>query len=580
MPRPAHCLLRCYMACLGTCVLVTTRLHGQVVIYVNDDASPGGDGSSWSAAFRDLHDAIAVAQDDLSVDELWVAAGLYPAKSVAFELVNAVGIYGGFAGDEVSRAQRNLQLNRCILDGEHEVTVVHSEGNDLTAALDGFLITNGKSSFIDFDVQTSGGGIFFADGSSATVANCAFVSNDASYSGGAARVGPSSSPVFVNCLFRGNTAEWHGGAIANVASNVLTMRRCRFVGNRTVQGDGGGIHDAGSLRLVLDHCLFYQNDARGVGGGGLFSGYDNDGQPSQFISLTDCVFDSNTADTYGGGLRSNSDGEMIRCIVRNNDVQGFYGGGMWVSYCSFAFRECTFQYNRASDGAGVYNYAASITMQGCSFIGNRAINTGGGYLQHTRFGKSPSSSILAWCAYVGNRARNGAGGAEISWGSAQFINCVFGRNVGVVGGALSETTSEPVSLINCTIAANFASARGAGISAGSDSAVTNCILWGNVTAGGSLPPVNGTPAIRYSCVQGGFSGEGNITLNPLFADLRRGDFSLSHGSPCIDAGDNRILPGWFLRDWSGDTRRIDDPNTPDTGIGPPPVVDIGADEFD
>jgi hypothetical protein len=64
------------------------------------------------------------------------------------------------------------------------------------------------------------------------------------------------------------------------------------------------------------------------------------------------------------------------------------------------------------------------------------------------------------------------------------------------------------------------------------------------------------------------------------------------GSPCIDAGDNTMLPPDFTDlDADGDTaeptpldatgypRFEDNPTTVDTGVGPSPIVDIGAFEF-
>jgi len=41
----------------------------------------------------------------------------------------------------------------------------------------------------------------------------------------------------------------------------------------------------------------------------------------------------------------------------------------------------------------------------------------------------------------------------------------------------------------------------------------------------------------YSDVQGGWSGIGNITIDPMFVDTGGGDFHLMPGSPCIDTGD-------------------------------------------
>ena len=57
------------------------------------------------------------------------------------------------------------------------------------------------------------------------------------------------------------------------------------------------------------------------------------------------------------------------------------------------------------------------------------------------------------------------------------------------------------------------------------------------------------------------------------------DLHLSAGSPCIDAGDNTAVPTGIVTDLDGNARFRDDPSVPDTGVGPAPVVDMGAYEF-
>lgn len=90
--------------------------------------------------------------------------------------------------------------------------------------------------------------------------------------------------------------------------------------------------------------------------------------------------------------------------------------------------------------------------------------------------------------------------------------------------------------------------------------------------------------VDYSCVQdidpndaSILPGTGNIDDDPLFVDTAAGDLRLMPGSPCIDAGDNAMAN--FTSDLDGNTRFRDDPDTPDTGNGVPPIVDLGAFEF-
>ena len=140
---------------------------------------------------------------------------------------------------------------------------------------------------------------------------------------------------------------------------------------------------------------------------------------------------------------------------------------------------------------------------------------------------------------------------------------------------------------NCTFADNsgFGYTGGNGgvmyNSGGSSPTMTNCIFWGNHpdTFGGP-----GTPVVSYCNVEGGYGGQGNMTVDPVFVDPDAGDYHLSPGSPCTDAGDNTAVPEDITTDLDGSPRVVDDPDTPDCQQAPgtcgdPPVVDMGAYEF-
>lgn len=67
---------------------------------------------------------------------------------------------------------------------------------------------------------------------------------------------------------------------------------------------------------------------------------------------------------------------------------------------------------------------------------------------------------------------------------------------------------------------------------GSNLDLSNCIVWGTAA------PINGPYiAVRWSDVQGGYPGVGNINQDPLFTNPQNGVFSLQMASPCIDSGD-------------------------------------------
>jgi PKD repeat protein len=106
-------------------------------------------------------------------------------------------------------------------------------------------------------------------------------------------------------------------------------------------------------------------------------------------------------------------------------------------------------------------------------------------------------------------------------------------------------------------------------------------LWDN-KAGGSPNEVylesGATIDVSYTDIKGGWTGTGNIDSDPLFVDPGYSDCHLQAGSPCIDAGNNDA-PDLPVADFEGDLRKVDDPNTTDTGNGTAPIVDMGVDEY-
>ena len=89
----------------------------------------------------------------------------------------------------------------------------------------------------------------------------------------------------------------------------------------------------------------------------------------------------------------------------------------------------------------------------------------------------------------------------------------------------------------------------------------NSIIWNN--AGGSQ--VSGTaPTITYSLVQGDFTGEGNLDVDPLFAapsapdqaPTTAGNYRLLYNSPAIDTGNNGAVTATTNLD--GNPRLADD----------------------
>ena len=90
------------------------------VVYVKAGATGSQNGLSWTNAYVDLQAALATAQ---SGDEIWVAAGTYKPttgtlRTKSFVMPAGVALYGGFAGGETARNQRDWAANMTLLSGD------------------------------------------------------------------------------------------------------------------------------------------------------------------------------------------------------------------------------------------------------------------------------------------------------------------------------------------------------------------------------------------------------------------------------------------------------------------------------
>ncbi len=327
-------------------------------------------------------------------------------------------------------------------------------------------------------------------------------------------------------------------------------------------------------------------------GGGL---YNVGGAPT----VTNCTFDGNSAIFGGAFYNERGDPYLTHCrFIRNRaftvGADGFDGLG-----------------------GGMYNTMGCPTLARCVFRNNRAL-AGGGF-----FTVNSQGATLAACTFHGNEAGLGGAVYNVS-GRLAMINCVLSGNVAdgpvffrttvVEGGALYNRSAS-LSLTHCTISGNVATGPdletlqivGGGLySEDTDDpavgppVITNCIFWGNRDRGGmdtraQIYTDSGAAAVNYSCIQGGWLGEGvgNIDADPMFVrdpddggdgwgvgdNDDFGDLRLQMGSSAIDAGTNDALPIDAMDDLTGRARRRDDPCRRDTGNGTPPIVDMGAFEF-
>jgi hypothetical protein len=252
------------------------------------------------------------------------------------------------------------------------------------------------------------------------------------------------------------------------------------------------------------------------------------------------------------------------------------GGGMYNDESSPMVTDCTFSGNTTGVGGGMCNdNVSNPTVTNCTFINNLANSHGGG--MWNRDGSQPTVTL---CIFDGNSAAQLGGGMCSAFSShATVINCAFMGNTAASGGAITNLCSSDPTITNSTLIANTAtgSVYGGAMLNDCDAhpTVTNCIVWNN--GQDQIRDWDGSSTtVRFSDVGGGWPGTGNIDANPMLADEHG---RLLAASPCIDAGDNTAVPESVTTDLDGNPRFRDDSGTPDTGNGDPPIVDMGAYEF-
>lgn len=300
------------------------------------------------------------------------------------------------------------------------------------------------------------------------------------------------------------------------------------------------------------------------------------------------------------------DGFVI--IGGNASAGAVRGGGIGGTIsASPTVRNCSFLNNRAQiEGGGAYG---SLTIDKCLFTGNTAGSGGGASCYF--------NSTISRCRFEGNSATSGVfggGGIYAPGPYTQIANCVFSRNQFASGGHggsaatldhLSQMVNCVISMhagdavrsfsggtiISCTFFKNDVAIAFGDACSGSPSCghidISNTIVWGACTASPIInrgsPPA--TLSVTNCCVEGwdgAMGGSGNFGADPRFVDADGpdnipgtidDDLRLLSISPCIDRGDNSLIPPGVTTDLDSNPRIYDFPGAPGTG------VDIGAYEF-
>jgi hypothetical protein len=356
------------MPAILTIFLMSVPAQGQVTRYVDDANCPGPGAGTQVDPFCTIAQGINASLDG---DTVLVADGLYTGDGNR-DL--------DFDGKLITVMSENGQEN-CIIDcagsemDPHRAFLFQSgEAGPPDVGIDGFTIING---YVD---GVSGGAVYIA-GSEPFIRNCTFRNNTASGGsledsgkGGAVFVELEGAALIEDSTFIENTAvagtigrTGIGGALAlyRASANVADST---FLGNMAVRVSGKGGH-GGAIGskvgdLVLTGCRFIDNLAdfqSAANGGALTVHSDTDTGERSNTFISDCLFVGNRATYEGGAIRNGASNlYLANSVFAGNQVN--LGAAMFLAYTgpeeTSRMYNCVVVGNKAVNGAAVGHFSS------------------------------------------------------------------------------------------------------------------------------------------------------------------------------------------------------------------------------
>jgi hypothetical protein len=413
-------------------------------------------------------------------------------------------------------------ISNTIIDGSNPSNpdsgsvVSFISGEDTTSVLYGFTIKYGTGTI----TQTTYAGVVYP-----------------AREGGGVFCYNSGARISHNKILENNIPNYNwagGGGVSGFPNGSVkhVIIENNQISNNTINGEnsasGSGVLLTCNGILLNNEISYNTTNSNGYAGGGI-NCWSDEGLRSVMIKnnqITNNIVANASNTAYGGGLTTD---EVNATVVGNNisdnelnSTSSSRGGGIFVTVTNG-----TINIDR--------NYITNNEINGGTF------ETGGGiFLNHI----DASSNILITNNIIsGNSALEGGGiGSRNS--RAQTINNTIVNNNATVGGGIRTDNNQPI--------------------------VLNTIIWGNSASSG--PQISGTPNVRYSIIQGGFSGQNNLNIDPLFV---QGDslYRLTvtgDTSQCLNRGIGSIQIGgrWYYapdHDFAGDPRPQPSQTRPDIG---------------
>ncbi len=315
------------------------------------------------------------------------------------------------------------------------------------------------------------------------------------------------------------------------------------------------------------------------------------------------------------------DGARFDGFTVRNGLGQTGGAGMLINFSFnpmlFTIANTTFEDNTVTStdplvhGGALMYLGSDLRIHDSHFEGNLASATNFGEAAGGAISTLSDSVVITNSTFVDNQASCPgslalAGAIYLGWSFAEtdgavILNSVFdgnaitgGPTIGRGGAIASEMASLTITnstfvdnTIDDALVTGIGGAIDAHVAEDSDVIVRNSVFWGNSAESGDHVYLSGAgDEVTYSCVEGGFTGTGNVSLSADPISLSSGAYLLNEavggGADCQDIGSNALaddgttgfgLLGLDWRDLISTTRGQTE--TADDGAGTE-EVDAGA----
>lgn len=155
-----------------------------------------------------------------------------------------------------------------------------------------------------------------------------------------------------------------------------------------------------------------------------------DANKINLLSVVNCRFNNNITNVQGGALAVSLINKLdIRQTVFSRN-KATWGGAVFFNHCSDTpkFYQCIFDANEGSYGGGIYTEQAGAIYSNCLFLGNHAVERGGGmYLVGN------PNCLLVNCTFSKNYTFQSYGCGIYTQGTPggkgpEIVNCIFTDN--------------------------------------------------------------------------------------------------------------------------------------------------------